>query len=101
MKLKKGDTVLVTTGKDRGRKGKIMHAYPAKDRIMVEGLNMKKKHKRPRKEGEKGQVIEIPSPIHVSNVKLICSKCSKPSRTGYKIEGGKKIRICKKCKKQT
>ena len=101
MKLKKGDTVLVITGKDRGRKGKIMHAYPAKDRIVVEGLNMKKKHKRARKEGEKGQVIDIPSPIHVSNVKLVCSKCAKPSRTGYKIEGGKKFRICKLCKKQT
>lgn len=101
MRLKKGDNVLVTTGKDRGRKGKIARAYPAKLNILIEGLNIKKKHRRPRKEGEKGQVVEIPAPIHISNVKLICSKCAKPVRTGYLIENGKKVRICKKCKKVT
>lgn len=99
MRLKKGDNVLVITGKDKGRKGKIMRAYPANSNILIEGLNLKKKHRRPRKEGEKGQVVEMPAPIHISNVKLICSKCSKPTRTGYLIEGGKKTRICKKCEK--
>lgn len=101
MRLKKGDNILVISGKDKGRKGKIMRAFPANSNVMIEGLNLKKKHKRPRKEGEKGQVIEIPAPIHISNVKLVCPKCSKPSRTTYLIEGGKKVRICKSCKKPT
>jgi large subunit ribosomal protein L24 len=100
MKLKKGDTVLVISGKDRGKKGKILKAFPKERRILVEGVNLKRKHQKPRKTGEKGQIIEKPAPISVSNAKLICSKCNKPVRIGYKITGKKKYRICKKCNKQ-
>jgi len=98
MKIKKGDQVLIITGKDRGRTGKVIKALPKERKVIVEGLNIKKKHVRPRREGEKGKIVEIPGPIDVSNVKLICPKCKKPCRVGYKFVGEKKVRICKKCK---
>ncbi|MAF43191.1 MAG: 50S ribosomal protein L24 [Parcubacteria group bacterium] len=97
MKIHKGDQVLIMKGKDRGKKGKILQAFPKEKRILVENVNLRKKHVRPKKSGEKGQIIEIPLSIDVSNVKLICSKCGKPSKVGYKIGKGKKYRICKKC----
>lgn len=102
MKIKKGDNVLIISGKYRGRRGKVLQSFPGKERIMVQGVNLVKKHQKPKKSGEKGQIIEMPSPIHVSNVKLICPKCGKPTRVGYRIiSKGKdkksKIRICKKC----
>ena len=106
MKIKKGDTVLITTGKDKGRTGKILRAFPKERTVLIEGINLKKKHMRPKKGGEKGQIIEIPSPIDVSNVKLICPKCGKAVRIGYKMptvhtqEGEKKYRVCKKCEKE-
>jgi len=100
MKIKKGDQILVISGKYRGKKGKVIKALPEKERIVVEGVNIVKKHVRPRKSGEKGQVVEMPAPFHVSNVKLICPNCKQPTRVGYKIEGKKKYRICKKCKKE-
>jgi len=100
MKFKKGDTVLIISGKDKGKKGKILEAFPKKDQVQVEGVNLKKKHQRPKKQGEKGQVITLPGSIFTSNLKLMCPKCNKPSRVGYKLEGEKKlkVRICKKCK---
>ncbi|MCK5044851.1 50S ribosomal protein L24 [Candidatus Parcubacteria bacterium] len=98
MKIKKNDTVLITAGKDRNRKGKVLDAFPTKAKVLVEGINIRKKHVRPKKSGEKGQVVEAANPISVSNVKLICPKCNKAARTEYKIEGKKKSRICKKCK---
>jgi large subunit ribosomal protein L24 len=97
MKIKKGDTVLVISGKYRGKTGKVLRAFPEERKILVEGVNLIKKHQRPKRAGEKGQIIEMPSPIDVSNVKLICPKCGKATRIGYKISGGKKSRICKKC----
>jgi len=97
MKIKKGDTVLITSGKDKGRKGKVLEAFPEESRILIEGINLRKKHQRPKKSGEKGQIVEMPGPIHISNVKLICSKCGKATRIKYKITEGKKYRICKKC----
>jgi large subunit ribosomal protein L24 len=97
MKLKKGDTVLIISGKDRGRKGKVLKAFPKEQKVLVESINLKKKHVRPKREGEKGQIVQIPAPIHVSNVKLICSKCGKATRIGYKIAESKKYRMCKKC----
>jgi len=100
MKIKKGDTVLIISGKDRGKKGKILKAFPKKRKVLIEGVNIKKKHQKPKKTGEKGQIIEKPAPIDVSNIKLICSKCNKAVRIGYKIAGKKKYRICKKCNKQ-
>jgi len=106
VKIKKGDTVLVISGKYRGKTGKILRAFPEERKILVEGVNLIKKHRRPRKRGEKGQIIEMPSPISVSNVKLICSKCGKATRMGYKIiskikNQKSKMRICKKCGQET
>ena len=101
MKIKKGDTVLITAGKDRGRKGKISETFPKLSRVSIEGINLRKKHVKPKKSGEKGQIVEIAAPINISNVKLICLKCSKAVRTGYKREGDKKYRICKKCGQET
>jgi len=100
MKIHKGDTVLIISGKYRGRKGKVFKALPEKKRILVEGINLRKKHQRAKKTGEKGQIIEIPGPIDVSNAKIICPKCKKTTRVGYKTEKGKKIRVCKKCGKR-
>ncbi len=97
MKIKKGDTVLIISGKSRGKKGKVLKVFPKENRILVEGANLRKKHQKPRKSGEKGQIISMPSPTPISNVKLVCPKCAKPARMGYKIVGKKKFRICKKC----
>jgi len=99
MKIKKGDQVLIIKGKDRGRIGKVIKAIVKENRIIVEGLNLVKKHIKPRKAGEKGKIIEMPRPIYVNNVKLICPHCSKPTRVGYRFEGQEKKRFCKKCQK--
>lgn len=104
MKIKRDDQVVIIAGKDKGRKGKVIEALPKSNRIVVENINLVKKHNRPKKSGEKGQIVEMPISFNVSNVKLMCPKCNKASRVGYKIEGlpagrqgSKKQRICKKC----
>ena len=97
MKIKKGDLVLIISGKDRGRKGKVLRVFPKERRIVVEGINLRKKHRRPRRPREKGQIVQLPAPLAVSSVKLICPKCGKSTRIGHKIEGKRKYRICKKC----
>ena len=97
MKIKKGDQVLIISGKDRTKKGKVLRSFPKEGRILVEGINMRKKHQKPKKSGEKGQIVELPGLIQVSNAKLICSRCGKAVRVGYKLIAGKKARICKKC----
>ncbi|MGB9743113.1 MAG: 50S ribosomal protein L24 [Minisyncoccales bacterium] len=101
MRIRKGDIVLIIKGKDRGKKGKVLQVFPRENRIMVEGVNLRKKHQRPRRAGEKGQIIILPGRFSASNVKLICSKCGQATRVGYKIEGEKKFRICKKCHQET
>jgi large subunit ribosomal protein L24 len=98
MKVKKGDNVLIIAGKDKGRTAKIIRSFPRDLKVLVEGINLKKKHVRPKKEGEKGQVVDIPAPLDISNVKIICPKCGKATRIGYKTEKDVKNRICKKCK---
>ncbi|OIP75424.1 50S ribosomal protein L24 [bacterium (Candidatus Gribaldobacteria) CG_4_9_14_3_um_filter_36_15] len=97
MKIKKGDQVLIIKGKDRGKKEKVLRSFPEKNQVLVEGINIKKLHKRPKKTGEKGQVVEVSSPIYISNLRLICPKCGKSTRVGYKTEEKTKTRICKKC----
>ena len=97
MKIKKNDTVLIISGKDRGRKGKVLKVLPKEEKLVVEGINLRKKHLKPRRTGEKGQIIQFPAPLHISNIKLICSKCGKTTRVGYKMESERKQRICKKC----
>ncbi len=97
MKIKKNDNILIISGKDRLRKGKVFQVFPKQKKIAVQGINIKKKHIKPKKTGEKGQILEIPKPFFASNVKFICPKCSKATRVGYKITEKKKYRICKKC----
>jgi large subunit ribosomal protein L24 len=96
MKIKKGDQVEIIAGKDRGKRGKVMQVLPSESRVVVEGANLVKRHRKPRKEGEKGERIERPAPLHVSNVMLVCPETGKPTRIGYRIEGGEKVRISKK-----
>ncbi len=98
MKLKTGDKVFVLTGKDKGKIGKIIQVFPKEQKVVVEGVNILKKHSRSRREGQKGQVIELPAPIHASKAMYYCSRCEKPVRLGKSIVAGKKSRICKKCK---
>ena len=99
MKIKKGDNVKVTAGKNRGKSGKVTQVLPALDRIVVDGINLMTKNMKPRRSGEKGQKLEFASPLRAANVALICPKCSKPTRVGLKVlEGGKRVRICRKCK---
>jgi large subunit ribosomal protein L24 len=100
MKIKKGDLVLITAGKDKGRTGKIIKSFPKDLKVLVEGINLKKKHVRPKKQGEKGQIVEIPAALNISNVKVICSKCGKATRVGYSVEKDVKKRVCKKCKQE-
>ncbi|MBI2098310.1 MAG: 50S ribosomal protein L24 [Candidatus Wildermuthbacteria bacterium] len=97
MRVKKGDNVIVTSGKDRGKKGKVLRALPREARIVVEGVNIRKKHVKAKRADQKGQIVEMPAMFSVSSVKLVCEKCGKPTRVGYAVTGKKKSRICKKC----
>jgi len=100
MKIRKDDIVLIISGKDKGRKGKVIEALPKEAKVIIENINLRKKHIKPRKSGEKGQIVELPGPLNVSNVKIVCPRCSKAARVGYKLEGKKKFRICKKCNQE-
>jgi len=103
MKIKSGDTVLIMSGKDKGKSGKVAEVFPKEEKIMVENINLVKKHVKPKKSGEKGQIIEVSRPINASSVKLVCSQCKKPTRVGYKLTPkgkDKKVRICKKCRQE-
>ena len=97
MKIKKKDTVLITSGKDKGKKGTVLRILVKENRLVVENVNLRKRHQKPKKSGEKGQVVTVPSPIALANVKLVCPKCGQGTRVGYKIVDKKKYRICKKC----
>ncbi|SDZ62659.1 large subunit ribosomal protein L24 [Evansella caseinilytica] len=94
--VKKGDTVKVISGKDKGKEGKILEAYPNKSRVLVEGVNMVHKHSKPSQANPQGGIINQEAPIHASNVMLIDPKTSEPTRVGYKVENGKKVRVAKK-----
>jgi large subunit ribosomal protein L24 len=95
-KLKKEDTVELITGKDKGKRGRILKILRDKDRVLVQGVNIVKKAKKRRKQQEQGGIVEIEAAIHASNLMIVCKKCG-PTRIGYKMDGDKKIRICKKC----
>ena len=98
MEIKKGDIVTVLTGKDAGKKGKVLRSIPKTNRVVVEGINRSKKHQRPSRAIPQGGILQIESPMDVSNVMLLCGKCNKPSRISKKIlESGEKVRVCKKC----
>ena len=96
-KIKKGDKVILRKGKDAGKTGKVLRVIPADYRVVVEGLNVLKKNVRPKKQGEKGQIVSVPSPVRIDNVALVCSSCDKPSRVGVRMKGDKKERYCKRC----
>jgi|SRR3989338_7375624 len=98
MKIKKGDNIIVLKGKDKGKKGKVQKAFPKEGKLIVEGVNMRKKHLKPKRAGEKGQIVQLAGLMSVSNVGLVCPKCSKPARIGFKMQGSKKYRFCKQCK---
>ncbi|HPW34310.1 MAG TPA: 50S ribosomal protein L24 [Candidatus Paceibacterota bacterium] len=98
MNIKKGDTVKIITGKDKGKTGKVLKTIPSARRILVEGVNLYKKHVKPKNQNEKGQVISVPRSLDISNIQLVCPSCGKPTRIGHVIENDSKSRICKKCK---
>lgn len=100
MKIKKGDQIQIIAGKDKGKTGKVLRVIPGNLRIVIEGLNLIKKHMKPKKGGEKGQRIEVPASINISNVMLVCPKCGKLTRVGFKVNKEDKLRICKKCKSE-
>lgn len=97
LKVRRGDTVRVLRGRDRGKKGKILSVIPKENRVIVEGINMVHKHVRPRRTGESGQRVEAPAPITVANVQLVCPQCKQGTRVSIRREGDTRERICKKC----
>jgi large subunit ribosomal protein L24 len=98
LKIKKGDRVVVLTGKDRGKKGEVMRALPGEGKVIVDGVNVAKKHQRPTKATMQGGNIDKDMPIPVANVAIVCPSCGKATRVGFKIDGdGTKVRVCKKC----
>ncbi|KAB3535483.1 50S ribosomal protein L24 [Alkaliphilus pronyensis] len=97
MRIKKGDTVVVITGKDKGKKGKVLQAFPKQDRVIVEGVNMISKHQKPTQQAQKGGIINREAPVHVSNVMVFDKKAGKGVRVGYKtLTNGEKVRVSKK-----
>lgn len=98
MSIRKNDTVQIVSGKDRGKKGKVLQVLPKSDKIVVEGANMAAKTVRAKKAGEKGQVVRYNAPINASNTMIFCQKCSKPTRVSHIVaKEGKKTRVCRKC----
>ena len=100
MKIKKSDNVKILSGKDRGKIGKVLRVIPKTGKIMVEGLNLVKKHNKARRQGQKGQRVSVPAALDASNVMLICPKCSKSTRIGFKLSKDSKFRICRKCQSE-
>ena len=98
MDIRRGDTVKIIKGKERGKNGKVLRVDVKKQAVTIEGLNLFKKHARPKRQGEKGEMVQIAMPIDVSNIALFCSNCKRAVRVGYRLDAGKKIRYCKKCK---
>jgi len=97
MRIKKGDKVQVLAGNDKGTTGEVLEVNPKADKIIVKGVNIRKKHVKPRKQGEEGGILSVECSIPASKVNVVCPKCSKTTRVGYSMEKDKKVRICKKC----
>jgi len=99
MKIRKKDTILVILGKDKGKRGKVRQAFPKRGKVVIEGLNMVKRHSRTSGQARQAGIIELESPMSVSNVMFICNKCDKPARIGFRLlDDGKKVRVCKSCR---
>jgi large subunit ribosomal protein L24 len=98
LKIRKGDRVRVLTGKDRGKEGEVMRVFPKDRKVIVDGVNVAKKHQAPTRATQQGGIIDKDMPLPVANVALMCSSCGKPTRVGYKFDNsGQKVRICRKC----
>lgn len=97
MKLRKGDNIIVTAGKDKGKKGSIDRVYPKQHKVLVKEVNMYKKHVKKNDQMPSGSVVSIPRPLADAKVALVCPKCKKPTRIGYELDGTAKFRRCKKC----
>ena len=97
MNIKRDDTVIVLSGKDKGKKGKVLSTDPKAGKVIVEGINVAMRHTKPRKQGEEGGIIKKETPIYACKVMRVCPKCGKATREAYKAADGKKVRICKKC----
>ena len=95
--VKTGDTVIVISGKDKGKQGQVLAVSPKEGKVIVEKVNMVSKHVKPRKMGEQGGIVKKETPIRTCKVALFCDKCSKGVRVGYKMVDGKKVRVCRKC----
>ena len=97
MRIKKGDTVQVLAGNDKGKTGEVLEVIPKDSKVVVKGVNVRKKHIKPRKQGDEGGILSIECAIDSSKVNVVCPKCGKSTRVEYKIENDKKVRVCKKC----
>ena len=97
MKIKKGDTVQVLSGNDKGKTGEVLEIIPKTSRVIVKDVNIRKKHVKPKKQGEEGGIISVECSIHSSKVNVVCPKCNKATRVGIVKEGKEKMRVCKKC----
>ena len=97
MNIRRDDTVIVLSGKDKGKQGKVIKADPKNGKLIVEGVNMAKRHYRARKQGEEGGIISKETPIYACKVMRVCPKCSKPTKLQHKMENGKKVTVCQKC----
>lgn len=97
MRIKKGDQIKMVAGVDRGKTGKVLAAFPKTGRVVVEGVNIKKKHLRPRKQGQKGELVAMPAAFPISRAALLCGTCGRPVRVVWKRDGARKHRVCKKC----
>ena len=97
MKIRKDDKVVVLSGRDKGKEGKVLRVDPQAGKVVVEGVLMATKHRKARKQGEESAIIKMETPIYASKVMLVCPKCGKPTRIGHAVVDGKKVRACKKC----
>ncbi len=97
MNIKKGDTVKILSGNDKGKTGEVLEIIPKTEKIVVKGVNIRKKHVKPRKQGEEGGIISVECAIHSSKANVVCPKCGKATRIGYSIEKNEKVRVCRKC----
>ena len=97
MNIKKGDTIVVLSGKDKGKQGKVQVVIPSDRKVVVEGVNIVTCHTKPRRQGETGGIVKREAAIYASKVQVVCPKCNKGTRVAHKIEGDKKIRVCKHC----
>ena len=97
LKIKKNDTVVILSGKDKGKQGKVLGTVPSEAKVVVEGINMVTCHVKPRKQGETGGIVQREAAMYASKVQVVCPKCNKSTRIAHKIENGKKTRVCKHC----